>query len=235
MFTRSAALYDIIYGFKNYEKESERLRELIAQHQRSAGKRLLDVACGTGAHIEYLRGYFEIEGVDLDPQMVRLASERFPAIRFHRGDMIDFDLGRHFDVVTCLFSSIGYVKTAERMRAAIANLARHVCPGGVLIVEPWLTPEGYREGHLHGLFIDRPDIKIARMNLSEVRDGLSILNLHHMVGKPDRIEYFTERHELGLFTTEQYRDAFVAAGLQVTHDPQGLMGRGLFIGERPLE
>jgi SAM-dependent methyltransferase len=235
MFTRSAALYDIIYSFKNYEKESERLRELIAQHQRSAGKRLLDVACGTGAHIEYLRGHFEIEGVDLDPQMVRLASERFPAIRFHRGDMIDFDLGRRFDVVTCLFSSIGYVKTAERMRAAVANLARHVCSGGVLIVEPWLTPEGYREGHLHGLFIDRPDIKIARMNLSEVRDGLSILNLHYMVGKPDRIEYFTERHELGLFTTEQYRDAFVAAGLQATHDPEGLMGRGLFIGARPLE
>ena len=41
------------------------------------------------------------------------------------------DLGRTFDAVVCLFSSIGYVGTEERLRAAIGSMARHAAPGGM--------------------------------------------------------------------------------------------------------
>jgi ubiquinone/menaquinone biosynthesis C-methylase UbiE len=235
MFTKSAAVYDAIYSsFKNYEREAARLGELIEQHRHSAGRKLLDVACGTGAHIEFLRRTYAVEGLDLDDNMLAVARGRFPEVTFHHGDMLDFDLRRQFDVVTCLFSAIGYVKTPARMAHAVANLARHLAPGGVLIVEPWLTPEAY-EGppRVRALYVDNPELKIARMNTAEVRDRVSLFNFHYLVGTPQRVEYFTEHHELGLFTTAEYRDAFTTAGLAVTHDPEGLMGRGLFIGVRP--
>ena len=51
-----------------------------------------------------------------------------------------------------------------------------------------------------------------------------------MVGTPEGVEVFTERHEAGLFTDEEYRAAFVAAGLEVEHDETGLIGRGLYVG-----
>ena len=51
-----------------------------------------------------------------------------------------------------------------------------------------------------------------------------------MVGTPQGIETFKERHELGLFTHEEYLGAFRNAGLEVNHDPEGLDGRGLYIG-----
>ena len=60
-----------------------------------------------------------------------------------QGNMLDFDLGRQFDVVTCLFSSIGYVKTVPNMKRAVANMSRHLKPGGVLVLEPWFTPEDW--------------------------------------------------------------------------------------------
>jgi hypothetical protein len=54
-----------------------------------------------------------------------------------------------------------------------------------------------------------------------------------MVATPQGVEYFTERHELGLFIHEEYMEAFHKTGLEVTHDPEGLDGRGLYLGMKP--
>jgi len=51
--------------------------------------------------------------------------------------MSDFHLPRRYDAVLCLFSSIGYLRTLDRVEAALACFQEHLAPGGVLIVEPW--------------------------------------------------------------------------------------------------
>jgi len=198
----------------------------------SEGQALLDVACGTGGHVPYLRDDFAYEGLDLDPEMLALACSRFPDVPFHQGNMVDFSLGRSFDVVTCLFSSIAYAKTEPRLRQAIATLARHVCPGGLLLIAPFFTPEAWMPGQLHALFVDQPELKLVRMNVSGVDAGgrVAILDFHYLVGTPDGIEHFTEHHELGLFTDEEYRAAFKETRMDVVHDAEGLIGRGLYIG-----
>jgi SAM-dependent methyltransferase len=234
MFSKSQRFYDAIYSGKDYAEEARRLKRFIAQHQRSDGRALLDVACGTGGHIPYLRDAFDYEGLDLDPEMLALARSRFPDILFHQGDLVDFDLGRSFDVVTCLFSSIAYTRTAPRLRQAIATMARHVRPGGVLIVAPFITPESWIPGQPHAIFVDRPDLKLVRMNVSDVDASgtVAILDFHYLVGTPEGVEHLIEHHELGLFTDEDYRAAFAATGLAVAYDAEGLISRGLYIGTR---
>jgi SAM-dependent methyltransferase len=240
MFTRSARIYDAIYSFKDYARESDRLHHLIAARRRAAASikpaaatRLLDVGCGTGGHIAHLKARYAVEGIDLDPGLLAVARARHPEVIFHLGDMLTFDLERAFDAVVCLFSSIGYVRTVPRLKEAVANLARHLAPGGVLVVEPWLMPGVFIQGGLHADFVDRPDLKIARMCVSAIEEGISILDLHYLVGTPGGIESFTERHELGLFPHEAYLEAFEAAGLTPEHDPAGLTGRGLYIATVP--
>jgi ubiquinone/menaquinone biosynthesis C-methylase UbiE len=240
MFRKTAQFYDAIYSWKDYRAESDMLHRLIRQHKRSPGNTLLDVACGTGGHILYLREHYAVEGLDLDAEMLAVARQRFPDVTFHQADMVDFDLGRQFDVVTCLFNSIGYVQTLPRLNQSVLAMARHLKRGGVLIVEPWFTPETFFKGSLHAVFVDRPDLKLARMNISEVVEGehnpVSILDFHYLIGTPEGISYITEHHEAGLFTTEQYVQAFREAGLRAIYDPDGLAPdaartkRGLLVG-----
>jgi SAM-dependent methyltransferase len=228
VFSRSARIYDAIYAsIRDYPREAAELDRLI-QERRPGARTLLDVACGTGAHLEHLTGY-EVEGLDLDPEMLAVARERLPDVPFHQGDMADFDLGKRFDAVVCMFSSIGYVRTEERLRSALASMARHLEPGGVLVVEPWLSPEVWRDRHVGAVFVDEPELKIARMNVAEREGNVSMVVFEYLVGTPDGIERFSEPHELGLFTVGQYLAAFRAAGLEVDHDPEGPMGRGLYI------
>lgn len=232
MFAKSERFYDAIYSWKDYAEEARRLKVLIAAHQRAPGRALLDVACGTGGHVPFLRDDFAYEGLDLDPEMLAIARERNPGIPFHQGNMLDFDLKRQFDVITCLFSSIAYARTPQQLAQATATMARHVRPGGVLIIEPFITPEAWIEGHPAAIFVDQPDLKIARMNVGTREDDVAILDFHYLVATPAGVEHFSERHELGLFTDAQYQRAFTTAGLDVTHEAEGLMGRGIYIGSR---
>jgi SAM-dependent methyltransferase len=232
MFRKSQRFYDAIYSFKDYPAEVETLRETI-RDRRPEARSLLDVACGTGKHLDLLRERFEVAGMDLDPEMIALARERLgEQVPLHVGDMAEFDLGRTFDVVVCLFSSIAYTRTGDRLDRAVANLARHTAPDGLVIVEPWFFPEDWQPGHVAANFVDQEDLKVARMSLSGPLTDPLTMTFHYLVATPEGVEHFTEDHEVGMFTHERYVRAFGAAGLAVEHDPEGLMGRGLYLGRR---
>jgi SAM-dependent methyltransferase len=234
-FEKSADYYDVIYDAigKDYKKEALRLHKLIRTHKRSKGKTLLDVACGTGRHIQAMRKYYSCEGLDLQPKLLARARKRNPGIVFHHGNMLTFNLHKQFDAITCLFSAIGYMRSIRNLDRAIKNMAGHLRPSGVLIIEPWLTPDDIIPGHIGAVFVNQPKLKLVRMNVVDVKGRLSILEFHYLLGRPEGVEHFTELDEFGLFTRKEYLAAFRRAGLKVRHDPKGLIGRGLYIGVKP--
>lgn len=235
MFLKSETYYDALYekGLgKDYAKEAGKAHKLIQKYCHSGGFNLLDVACGTGTHAGHLSRYYKVEGMDLDPSMITLARKKHPKIRFFQGDMVDFNLHRRFDAITCLFSSIGYAKTKANLHKAIKAMTRHLRDGGVLLVEPWFSPQQWSVGHIHILHVDKLELKITRMSVGGKKGNVSTLDFHYLVGSVQGIEYFTEHHELGLFTHADYMNSFRAAGLEVVHDKKGLDGRGIYIGRK---
>jgi ubiquinone/menaquinone biosynthesis C-methylase UbiE len=88
VFRHTAHVYDLLYqaAGKDYAAESNDLHALI-QERVPAATSLLDVACGTGGHLEYLRRWYEVVGVDLDPAMLRHGRRRLPGVRLVEGDM----------------------------------------------------------------------------------------------------------------------------------------------------
>ncbi len=224
-----AAYYDKLYAWKDYAAEAGRLIEIVGGDGRGT---LLDVACGTGRHLEHLRERFDVEGLDLSSEQLAIARQRIPGVPLHEADMRHFSLGRTFDVVTCLFSSIGYAKTLREMQDAIECMRAHVKPGGALAIEPWFTPDAWQSRTVHAVFVDEPELKIARVNTSFAVGRASILDLHYLIGTPDGTEHLLERHEMGLYTTAEMQAALRAPGWTVAYDEEGLSGRGLYVARR---
>ncbi len=111
-------------------------------------------------------------------------------------------------------------------------MAAHLTTNGVLIVEPWISPAEYKPGGVFSVFVDKPSLKIARMNVNAVRGNISVINFHYLVATPEGVQHFTEEHELGLYTREEYLTAFRVAGLQTVFEPEGLIGRGMYIARK---
>ncbi len=232
MFSESTELYDFIYGeLKDFEAEARKVAALLREKAPSARK-ILDVGCGTGRHAAALMEEhgFEVDGLDIEAGFVEIAQRRCPTGKFYRGDMADFDLGATYDAVVCLFSSIGYVRTVDRLFLTARCLRRHVSPGGVVLIEPWFRPDAFRGGSVHMHTVDRDELKVARVSRSEVWGKVSRLDFQYLVGEPGEIRHLRETHELGLFTREEMMGSLEAGGFEeVEFDSEGLTGRGLYL------
>lgn len=234
MLSGSEKYYDEIYNSmgKDYAAEADRIHELIQKYKQSDGNTLLDVACGTGTHMGLLCDRYDVTGVDINSEMLKVAHKKHPGLRFLQGDMRTLDLNRQFDVIICLFSAIGYMRTKADLQKAVKSMDRHLLPGGVVLVEPWFAPEQWNVGRVTTIYVDKPEIKIVRMSHSAKKGKISLLEFEYLIGTSKGIKRLSEHHEFGMFTHDEYMSAFKRAGLTVHHDPKGVDGRGLYIGLR---
>lgn len=103
-----------------------------------AGKRALDLGCGTGNSTRPLvdLGY-EIAGLDISPEMVRVAREKHPdhAHAFLVGDMRALSGDRQFDLVLCLDDALNYLQSTAELEATFRGVARTLAPDGVFVFD----------------------------------------------------------------------------------------------------
>jgi ubiquinone/menaquinone biosynthesis C-methylase UbiE len=233
MFKNTEEFYDLMYSAKDYRHEAQNLARLIHERIGPGRRTLLDVACGTGEHHRFLANEFEITGLDLNAAFIEIARRKNPGATYHVADMTDFSLGRKFDVITSLFSAIGYVQTLERVVATLKCFERHLAPGGVILLEAWMEPQQYRPGATHLKVFERDGVKVVRASVSLMRDGMSYMPMHYLIVEPTGVRHLTEEHVMGIFTVEQNLNAFREAGLVAEKMEQPLFAeRGLYVGRR---
>jgi len=230
-----AEYYDPINDWKDYRGETRRLEAIVARFGRPKSTTWLDVACGTGRHLEFLGETYSTVGVDRSRKMLRIARQRLPGVRLIQGDMRTFRLQERFDVVSCLFSAIGHLTTEEDVRTTFANFARHLNPGGVAIVEPWIDPSAFRPGLFHLRTHQDPTLTVVRLSSSSRRGNRSIIHYHFLIAEPGRDIRQVQVTDIGLLLS---RDRLLAlmrqAGLKARFFARGLMpGRGLLVGVKP--
>ncbi|MEO6713102.1 MAG: methyltransferase domain-containing protein [Mycobacteriales bacterium] len=139
VFDRAASTYDEMAG-AYHDHFGERLVEFAGVRP---GDSVLDVGCGRGAVVIPAAARVgpsgRVVGVDLSPEMVRLAQERIDAaavvahLSVMDAEQLDIFPGRSFTVVLCGFG-IFFLPDAEK---ALAGFRRVLAPGGTLAVSTW--------------------------------------------------------------------------------------------------
>lgn len=234
-----AAWYDALYESLGKDHVTE-ARELLARVTSQLGRTpatWLDVACGTGQHLAAVADEVdEVVGVDLSESMLDVARARLGGrVELRVADQRDLDLGRRFDVVTSLFSSIGYAEDLDELDATVAALARHVAPGGVLVIEPWVDPEDWEDGRTQVVDVEEEGRRAVRVITSRREGEVSLMEVAVVSAAAGRLTVDREEHRMLLVPRERLLDSVRAAGLEPTwDDPEpragGPTGRGLVIG-----
>lgn len=141
-----AAFYDLLYNDKNYKGESEYIDTLINKFLKKERRSiaLLDLACGTGRHLQELekKGYGTLSGSDISKSMIEIATKN--AIK--NGQKISFfnhsfqesdQIMQRFDVVISMFSAVNYLTTYEDQSKTFNNVYKLLNKDGLFIFDYW--------------------------------------------------------------------------------------------------
>jgi SAM-dependent methyltransferase len=142
-YDRLAAFYDKDTAAIHHGRWVGLYQELIVRYG-APGCQLVDLGCGTGKSALVLASLgYRVTGVDLSPEMLRVAAAKPGAdrIRLTEGDLRDLpDLGT-FDVATCVFEPMCYLQTDADLLATFRGVFRLLAPGGLFLFD--LGTAGY--------------------------------------------------------------------------------------------
>ncbi len=202
LYKNFAEYYDKIYENVDYTGEAEFIKWAAFKHKSNSNNRLIDVACGTGAHANELKDSFKITGVDLNPEMLEIARKKVPEAVFVQGDMKSLDIGSKFDVVTCIFSAIHYNINLNELSGTLKNFYDHLNPGGILIFDLSLNNNNWIEGLVSVDTVVEEDLKIARICQSKLDDGIFNANFVFLVKDHGKFDFDIDEHKLGVFDVD---------------------------------
>lgn len=135
-FDAFASCYDAFAEHQDYEWWWSALLPL-AEAAGLSGRRVLDVACGTGKSLEPLlaRGWPGV-GVDASSGMLTQARRKLgPEVSLVEHDMRDLPVLGEFDLVSCLNDAVNDIHDERQLIETFEGFRRNLAPGGVVVFD----------------------------------------------------------------------------------------------------
>lgn len=195
------------------EDEAGKYVALLRGHSARSPGTMLHLGSGAGGMDRIFKRHFTVTGVDLSAGMIARARTANPEIEYLEGDMRSIRLERQFDVVI-IPDAIDYMTSLDDLDRAIGTAARHLKPGGVLLVVGKTTETfrdnnfaytGERDG-VHVTLLENNHVDQRRPNAYEA-------TLVYLVRRSGELEIHVDRHTLGLFCQADWEQVFSDHGL----------------------
>lgn len=208
--------YEPLFSLQRDRHEVARLIDVLGL---PSGSRILDVPCGQGRHAHLLaEAGFDVDGLDYSPELLARARSRGtgPRLRYRRGDMrkLPAQWRGRFDAVANLFTSFGFFADPRDDRTVIAEFARVLKPGGLLV---W---HGANRDGVMSRFLARDWWSTQNGTLVAQERRFDPLSGQLMVesvwrGPRETRESGTREHRIRLYSATHLAELFRAAGLVV--------------------
>jgi SAM-dependent methyltransferase len=130
-----APFYDAFTSGSDYETWTEHVLHLATAHGLR-GKRVLDVACGTGKSLlPFLTRGFDVTGCDLSAAMLSEARRKAPGVRLVQADVRALPELGAYDLITCFDDSLNHLPDEDDLASALRSMARNLSPTGLLLFD----------------------------------------------------------------------------------------------------
>jgi SAM-dependent methyltransferase len=128
-----APAYDTLTREYEYDRWLAEIERIALGHGLS-GRRVLDVACGTGkSFLPLLRAGYSVTGCDISRAMLDRAAAKAPGVSLHHADMRDLPAFGEFDLITCLDDALNHLLTRDELTAALRGIRRNLAAGGIAV------------------------------------------------------------------------------------------------------
>ena len=150
------------FGWNEYPRVfGGKLLEWLRREDRTV-KTALDLGCGTGVLCEVLHEQgIETLGVDLSGNMIEIARQRSPGLRYEVGDMTAFRPSRAFDLVTCTGDALNHVTELSDVGRVFQNVWFALNPGGVFVFDLLKADEVPDGAPFEARFTDNLTVRFA--------------------------------------------------------------------------
>lgn len=141
-----AEFYNLLYKDKRYKEEADYIDSLINRFYRGKATevKLLDLACGTGRHLQELhnKGYRNLAGSDISSAMVAIAkttsaNSDLRIDYYNESFQSSNRINSKFDVVLSMFSAVNYITTYEDQSLTLKNIHGLLKEDGIFIFDYW--------------------------------------------------------------------------------------------------
>ena len=132
---RRPELYELMYP--DTDEETPKLcGRLFDRYLDEPPSSILDIGCGTGRDLAVLsRDCPDCVGIDANPEMIQYARARHAQVHFQVGDMRSVRLGRTFDAILCLGSTLMYAHTNRDVHSTLQTFEAHAHDGSLLVLD----------------------------------------------------------------------------------------------------
>jgi len=221
-FTASAApyqalapIYDQLMEHVNYARWADFIAQLLKNY--TAGKRIIELACGTGIMAEKLAEYgYTVDGFDRSAEMIEIAKNRrnHPQLNFQTASFLDFPIKGRYDGAVCLYDSINYLMNLSEVISFIQRVKQALKHEGAFIFDICTRYNSFinfqafvDEGVIEGFYYHR---------YSNYDPGTHIHINNFMIypaGNPQAI--VKEHHQQFIYSVRQIQSAIKKSGMKL--------------------
>ena len=218
-YERFAYAYDEMMSNVNYARWANYIESLFKAYKYQP-RRILEVACGTGALTMLLaeRGY-EVWGIDRAEGMLAVAREKAKMSSFNvplfQADMRNFDLQQKFDAVLCIYDSINYALDEAELESVFRSVSRHLTLHGLFIFD--VTTERNIVQHFHGQTFseNRPNYTYIWKNTYTYHDKICRTSLTFFIREGELFRRIVETHDQRIFEVSTVKECLNNTGYKM--------------------